>query len=86
MHWILASNVDPIQRADFTWEMRYKIIKGVAEGIRHLHQNRIHYDLKASDILLDEEMNPKIPAFGRENLLLSHQSQDQKERSLVGTK
>jgi len=53
--------VDPLKKAQLDWEKRYKIIQGIARGILYLHVDSrlriIHRDLKASNILLDEDMN-----------------------------
>ncbi|CAM0908463.1 unnamed protein product [Alopecurus aequalis] len=47
------------------WSSRYKIIKGICEGLSYLHhKNILHLDLKPANILLDEDMMPKINDFG----------------------
>ncbi|KAM3353922.1 hypothetical protein ACQJBY_024860 [Aegilops geniculata] len=47
------------------WRDRYKIIKGICEGLNYLHtQNIVHLDLKPANILMDDKMVPKITDFG----------------------
>uniref|UniRef100_A0A2N9IM87 Protein kinase domain-containing protein n=1 Tax=Fagus sylvatica TaxID=28930 RepID=A0A2N9IM87_FAGSY len=79
---------DPIKRENLNWEKRYKIIGGIARGLLYLHEDLrlhiIHRDLKASNVLLDEEMNPKISDFGMARLFLLDQTQGNTSR-IVGT-
>ncbi|XP_077220175.1 cysteine-rich receptor-like protein kinase 10 [Tasmannia lanceolata] len=59
---------DPAKRVQLDWERRYKIIEGIARGLLYLHEDSrlriIHRDLKASNILMDGDMNAKITDFG----------------------
>ncbi|KAI9127904.1 hypothetical protein K1719_000897 [Acacia pycnantha] len=79
---------DPNRRAHLNWEMRYKIIGGIACGLLYFHEDSrlriIHYDLKTSNILLDEEMNPKISDFGMVKLFSINHTQSNTSR-IVGT-
>ncbi|KAM5586218.1 cold-responsive protein kinase 1-like [Rosa sericea] len=52
----------------FSWQTRCKICIGIARGLAYLHEDVqphiIHRDIKASNILLDKDLSPKISDFG----------------------
>ncbi|XP_018468506.1 cysteine-rich receptor-like protein kinase 10 isoform X1 [Raphanus sativus] len=79
---------DPAKERQLDWNHRYKIIGGIARGILYLHQDSrltiIHRNLKASNILLDADMNPKVADFGMAMIFGMDQTKESTKR-IVGT-
>ncbi|XP_048439970.1 PR5-like receptor kinase isoform X2 [Pyrus x bretschneideri] len=80
---------DSMRRAVLDWGTRFNIIQGVARGLVYLHHDSylkvIHRDLKVSNILLDEKMNPKISDFGLARSVEGTQNLENTQR-VVGTR
>ncbi|XP_030930718.1 G-type lectin S-receptor-like serine/threonine-protein kinase At4g27290 [Quercus lobata] len=76
------------ESAMLAWPKRYEIVVGIVRGLLYLHQDSrlqlIHRDLKASNILLDINLNPKKSDFGLARTFGGDESEVKTDR-VVGT-
>ncbi|XP_074381137.1 G-type lectin S-receptor-like serine/threonine-protein kinase At4g27290 [Apium graveolens] len=79
---------DPSKQGLLDWRRRVHIIDGITQGLLYLHQHSrlriVHRDLKAGNILLDDELNPKISDFGMARIFGGNELQANTSR-IVGT-
>ncbi|KAM5586766.1 G-type lectin S-receptor-like serine/threonine-protein kinase [Rosa sericea] len=80
---------DSVRGVFLDWSKRFSIIEGIAQGLLYLHKfsrtRVIHRDLKASNVLLDENMNPKISDFGMARIFSINELEANTSR-IVGTR
>ncbi|KAK9175685.1 hypothetical protein WN944_027692 [Citrus x changshan-huyou] len=79
---------DPIRRLILDWKKRIHIIQGIIQGLLYLQEYSrltiIHRDLKVSNILLDEDLKPKISDFGLARIF-AKDDLEAKTNRIVGT-
>ncbi|KDO38791.1 hypothetical protein CISIN_1g0428531mg, partial [Citrus sinensis] len=79
---------DSSRKSLLDWKKRFSIIEGITQGLLYLHKYSrlrvIHRDLKVSNILLDEQMNPKISDFGMARTFTMNELEANTNR-IVGT-
>ena len=78
-----ADFTGPRNQLSLDWPSRHKICIGIARGLAFLHEESVlkivHRDIKATNVLLDAELNPKISDFGLARL-------DEEEKTHITTR
>ncbi|KAI5076585.1 hypothetical protein GOP47_0008650 [Adiantum capillus-veneris] len=74
--WLFKHENDPFMF--LYWQQRYDIALGIAKGLGYLHEECrhriIHRDIKPQNILLDQQLCPKIADFGLAKLMARDES------------
>ncbi|KAH0910534.1 hypothetical protein HID58_033855 [Brassica napus] len=75
---------DPFRASQLSWDVRRNIVVGVARGLHYLHEESglqiVHLDIKPSNILLDEDFQPKITGFEVARLIQDGQNEAKSTR------
>jgi len=79
--------LDPDKSKNLDWGARFRILNGIARGLQlheHSQTTIVHRDLKASNVLLDADMKPKISDFGLAKIFDDDQTRHATSR-IIGT-
>ncbi|KAL0424407.1 UNVERIFIED_CONTAM: putative L-type lectin-domain containing receptor kinase S.5 [Sesamum radiatum] len=83
-HLFIGPNKEPLE-----WNLRHKIITGVASALHYLHNDYehrvVHRDLKASNIMLDSEFNARLGDFGLARALDNGKTSYAEAEGVLGT-